>query len=136
MCLRLSYHTFSLSNISVCLCDVANATTVCYSNNPFSKTQNSVFTARCNTRWCCCRKSNGQQETIAVMRRCCNLLMNSQFVLLLLWKDKALGHQNGDLGGHIIWSNLPPTYSFWRTLPSENWKDNVKIFVQDVNTAT
>lgn len=86
----------------------------------YRKEQRSTLKSECSTA-----------NTVAVTRRCFNLMMNSQFVLLQLWKGKTTpGHGNGDVGNQVIWSNLLPTFLCWRTL-SRTGKA-----VQDVNTAS
>jgi len=84
----------------------------------------------------CCRKEQrstlksecSTANTVAVTRRCFNLMMNSQFVLLQLWKGerKTLGHGNGDVGDQVIWSNPLPTFLCWRTL-SRTGKTKLKF---------
>ena len=81
----------------------------------------------------CCRKEQRSTlksecptvNTVAVMRRCFNLMTNSQFVLLQPWKGKkTLGH--GDVGDQVIWSNLLPTFLCWKTL-SRTGKTKLKF---------
>jgi hypothetical protein len=82
----------------------------------------------------CCRKEQrstlksecSTANTVAVTRRCFNL-MNSQFVLLQFCKGKkTLGHRNGDVGDQVIWSNLLLTFLCWRNL-SRNGKTTLKF---------
>jgi hypothetical protein len=94
----------------------------------FSKTRVWVFHGKCYAWSTAAELIKGWNAAVTVYPKrrmlnsehCCRneeVKINYQFVLLQLWKSKkALGHGSGDVGDHVIRSNIPFTFLCWRNL--------------------